>query len=113
MTNEERQKLLKDVVEVLNCATYERPMKVRHLAGYIGIDENDNSCPRTRSLILEVMEKHMGAYGSDTRGYFPLKSMKQVQKYLNGLMKRQVKISDRIRTVWDAYLAKRSSFSVR
>jgi len=77
----------------------------RHTAKELSIKacvlESDSTCPRTRSLIKELIIDGK-LIGSSKDGYKLMTSGKEVQVYLNSLLKRQMGMSRRIQAVYDA-----------
>lgn len=76
-----------------------------HTAGSLAwgamITEQSDTYPKTRALIKEMInEGHL--IGSTSEGYKRLQTGKEVQLYLNSLLKRQMGISRRIQAVYDA-----------
>jgi hypothetical protein len=73
----------------------------RELADFANINEVSETCPITRDLIRDMIDE--GALiGSSSKGYFIMKSAKEVQVCLNGLLKRSMGISRRIQAIYDA-----------
>jgi hypothetical protein len=65
------------------------------------ITETEDTSPRTRALIREMVEDGE-LIGSSSAGYKNLTTAKEVQKYMNSLMKRQMAVSARILAVYNA-----------
>ena len=94
----------RDIIDCLSNSTYENPMTVREIASICGINEgNDQSCSKTRILILKAMEDFNTPVGSCYRGYYLIRSAHEMQRYLNSLLDRQVAISNRIEIVYNAF----------
>lgn len=93
----------RDIIDCLSNTTYADPMPVRDIAEIIGMDESHISCPRTRKLILKAMKDFNKPIGSDNRGYYIIRTGQEMQRYLNGLLQRQIQISERIDIVYNAY----------
>lgn len=76
-------------------------MKAARLARCSDIKETFDTCPATRGLIKELIDEgHL--IGSNSAGYFLMDNAKQVQQVLNSLLKRQMGISRRIQSIYDA-----------
>lgn len=76
-------------------------MKVNRLARWADVTETSDTCPTTRGLIRELIDEgHI--IGSNSNGYFLIDTAKEMQVYLNSLLKRQMGISKRIQAVYDA-----------
>ena len=71
------------------------------IAKRCGIYENSESCATTRDIIRDLTADGY-AIGSTSLGYKMLTTGKEVQVYLNHLLKRQMGISRRIADVYDA-----------
>jgi hypothetical protein len=65
-----------------------------------GCDGHDTR--QIRKLILELIQDG-NPIGSNTNGYFYIRSPKQCQRYMNRLMKQQMEHSKRIADVYHAY----------
>ena len=78
-----------------------KPMTAFCIANRCGIHENSESCTSTRSIIRDLTADGY-AIGSSSAGYKMLRTGKDVQGYLNHLLKRQMGISQRIADVYDA-----------
>ena len=73
----------------------------KDLAQFAIVHETSESCPNTRQMIFEMIDA--GALiGSSSDGYRNLTTGKEVQQYLNSLLKRQMGVSKRIQAVYDA-----------
>lgn len=94
--------LEKGIIDVLQGSSQRNPITVRNIAGIVGINDSE-SCPRTRKLILSAMKNNNVAIGSNRKGYFLLRSEKEMQEYLNELMQRQIAISKRIEITYYAF----------
>jgi Cys-tRNA synthase (O-phospho-L-seryl-tRNA:Cys-tRNA synthase) len=94
--------LEKAIIDVLENTTQTSPIVVNDIADIVGITDS-GSCPRTRKLILSAMKNNNIAIGSNRRGYFILRSEKEMQEYLNELMSRQIAISKRIEITYYAF----------
>ena len=75
------------------------------LSDAAGLGEMDSSAPKARKVILELIEDG-NVIGSNVKGYQLLTTGKEIQVYLNALLKRQMGISRRIQAVYDAAQAK-------
>ena len=76
-------------------------VKVKRIAWVADVAETCDTCPATRGLIKELIhEGHL--IGSTNDGYMLMSTAKEVQVYLNSLLKRQMGISRRIQAVHDA-----------
>jgi hypothetical protein len=85
-----------------------RDMKVhtaKDLAWYALIQEKSDTCPTTRGLVREMIEEGE-LIGSSAKGYKNMDTGKEVQVCLNSLLARQLGISRRIQSIYDAALAK-------
>ena len=94
--------LEKSIINVLESTTQSSPITVNDISDIVGINDN-GSCPRTRKLILSAMKNNNVAIGSNRRGYFLLRTEKEMQSYLNELMSRQIAISKRIEITYYAF----------
>jgi len=94
--------LEKAIIFVLEGTTQRAPIAVKDIANIVGINDSE-SCPRTRKLILSAMKNNNIAIGSNRKGYFLLRSEKEMQEYLNELMSRQIAISKRIEITYYAF----------
>ena len=97
MTSNEKRKAA--VLATLKRST--KPMTAFCIAKRCGIYENSESSTTTRECIRELTADGY-AIGSSSQGYKMLKTGKEVQSYLNHLLKRQMGISRRIADVYDA-----------
>jgi hypothetical protein len=77
----------------------------QELAHYAMIKESTDTCPITRDTIREMIDGG-SLIGSTSKGYKLMTSGKEVQQCLNGLLKRQMGISRRIQSIYDAAQAK-------
>ena len=75
--------------------------KVNALAAGAGIAETMETCPVTRGLIRDLIDEGQ-LIGSSVNGYRMLTTGKEVQQHLNALLRRQMGISKRIQSVYDA-----------
>ena len=66
----------------------------------VNIDEQSDSAPVTRGYVRELIEDGH-PIGSDKNGYRLLQTAKEVQVYLNSLLKRQIALSTRIQNVYE------------
>ena len=74
---------------------------VTTIANGAGVAETLETCPKTRGLIRELIDEgHL--IGSSSDGYRMLTTGKEVQQHLNALLRRQIGISKRIQSVYDA-----------
>jgi len=77
----------------------------QELADYAMIKERHDSCPATRAILLGMIIK--GALiGSTAKGYKLMTTGKEVQQCLNSLLRRQMAISRRIQSIYDAAQSK-------
>jgi hypothetical protein len=97
MTSNEKRKAA--VLKVLQRNS--KPMTAFCIAMRCGIYENSESCTTTRALIRDLTGDGY-SIGSSSRGYKMLTTGKEVQSYLNHLLKRQMGISQRIAAVYGA-----------
>ena len=75
------------------------------LSDAAGLSEMDSSAPKARKVIRELIDDG-NVIGSNVKGYKLLTTGKEIQQYLNALLKRQMGISSRIQAVYDAAQAK-------
>ena len=73
----------------------------KELSVKAGVHESNGTCPQTRLLIKELIDDGK-LIGSNIDGYKLMTSGKEVQVYLNSLLKRQMGMSRRIQAVYDA-----------
>ncbi len=78
------------------------PVTALRLSRYAHLQESDKSAPKARKMIRELIAEGT-PIGSSVRGYFLLKTEKEVQIYLNKLMSRSVALSSRIVDVYHAF----------
>ena len=97
MTSNEKRKAA--VLKVLQRNI--KPMTAFCIAKRCGIYENSESCTTTRGIIRELTDDGY-SIGSSSMGYKMLTTGKEVQSYLNHLLKRQMGISQRIAAVYNA-----------
>jgi hypothetical protein len=76
----------------------------KDLADACGIRESNDTCPNVRGLVKDLIDDGY-VIGSTSRGYALLKTGKEVQAYLNSLLKRQMGISNRIAAVYKSAMA--------
>ena len=74
-------------------------IKARELSIGAGFVETDDSYPKARKAIRELIDEGH-CIGSRYDGYFLMQSGKEVQGYLNSLLQRQIAISHRIAAVY-------------
>lgn len=91
-----------DKTKVLNMISHRSsPITAKSIAAGSFIVETDDTCPKTREVIRELI--HDGyCIGSSGQGYLLLTTGKEVQEYLNSLMSRQIGISKRIQAVYNS-----------
>lgn len=77
------------------------PLYVEYIAAACGITETSYTCPITRRYIRQLIANGY-VIGSSPGGYKMLYTAKEVQQYLNSLLRRQLGISKRIQAVYDA-----------
>lgn len=94
--------MLQDIVNVLKDTTQAEPMPVKRITEILGIKDTAG-CPRTRKLILQAMKELNVPIGSTNLGYYLIRSEKEMQEYLNKLMKLQIALSKRIEITYYAY----------
>jgi hypothetical protein len=71
------------------------------LAGYCLLIEHSDTFPKTRAVIRELIDE--GALiGSTSTGYKLMTTGKEVQQCLNSLLRRQMGISARIQSIYEA-----------
>jgi chromosome segregation and condensation protein ScpB len=75
------------------------PITAKTLARQAGIDETDDTCPKTRKLIRDLI-RDGHCIGSENTGYKLMQTGKEVQEYLNSLLQRQIALSKRIADVY-------------
>lgn len=73
----------------------------KELAKIGGLIESNDTNPKTRSIIKSLI-KGGDVIGSNSNGYKMLTNGKEVQLYLNSLLKRQIGISQRIQDVYNS-----------
>lgn len=71
------------------------------LSNYAGVVETDTTCPNTRELIKDLI-RDGNLIGANSKGYWIMTTGKEVQQVLNSLLKRQMGISRRIQSIYDA-----------
>jgi len=71
------------------------------LSDAAGLQEQDSTAPKARKIILDLINEG-NVIGSTAKGYKLLTDGKEIQQYLNALLKRQMGISRRIQAVYDA-----------
>jgi hypothetical protein len=75
------------------------------LARFACVNETMDTCPITRGLIRSmIIDGEL--IGSTSKGYKLMDSGKEVQQCLNSLLRRQMGISRRIQSIYDAAQAK-------
>ena len=77
------------------------PLTAAELADEAGIAEVSDTSPTTRGYIRSLIDDGY-PIGSTSQGYSLMFSGKEVQEYLNSLLKRQIALSNRIQKVYDA-----------
>lgn len=77
------------------------PMTAEDIAIWCGIAEISDTSPTTRGYIRSLIDDGY-CIGSTREGYKMLVNGKEVQRYLNSLLKRQIALSTRIQKVYDA-----------
>ena len=75
------------------------PCKAEYLANHSGQCETDDTFPKTRKVVRELIDEGH-CIGSNHHGYYIMQSGKEVQSYLNSLLRRQIAISNRIAAVY-------------
>jgi len=98
---EEKIKDLKVALQIFD-ATYSNPAKVQEIADALDIKETDKTCPQTRRIIRKALERGL-SIGAKHDGYFLIQTEKELQRYLNSLMKRQIALSERIRDTYYSF----------
>lgn len=91
----------KEIVDFLKGvgANYDKPITAWNIA--IGMNFSDDRA--VRKAMLKAMRKSNRAIGADTRGFYLIRNAHEMQRYLNSLLRRQIKITERIDTVYNAY----------
>jgi len=80
------------------------PMTANELSRYAGFfEERGGTSPQTRRVI-RVLVAEGTPIGSNRKGYFILETAEQVQVYLNGLLKRQTKLAERISDTYHGFM---------
>lgn len=74
---------------------------VKEIANWTRMHESDDSQPRHRALIRDLIGEGY-LIGSTGNGYKLMTTAKEVQVYMNSLMKRQIGVSARILSVYNA-----------
>ena len=87
-----------NVLSTLKHATVR--MTAQEIADRVGIIEMHSTCVRTRGMIRELI-KDGYPIGSNAMGYRLMTTAKEVQVYLNSLLKRQIALSTRIQNVYE------------
>ena len=77
------------------------PMTAEAIASVAGIAEVSDTSPTTRGYIRSLIDDGY-PIGSTSQGYSLMLSGKEVQEYLNSLLKRQIALSARIQKVYNA-----------
>ena len=77
------------------------PITAKHIASATGITELDDTCPKVREVIRQLINDGH-CIGSNSKGYFLIQTGQECQRYLNSLMKRQIGISRRIEAVYNS-----------
>jgi len=95
----------KEVILVLQDTTYENPMPARDISELLNINDSI-TCPRTRQLILDTVKNLGTPIGSCNGGYYIIRTGHEMQRYLNSLLTRQIGITERIDTVYKAWMDK-------
>ena len=90
------------IIDALEGTTQGSPITVNDIAAIVGITDN-GSCPREDEVNVAAKRNNNVAIGSNRKGYFLLRSEKEMQEYLNGLMSRQIAISKRIEITYYAF----------
>ena len=74
-----------------------------NLASWAGLrhSEKSDTYPVTRGLVREMIDEGL-LIGSTAKGYKLMDTAKEVQQCLNSLLKRQMGISRRIQSIYDA-----------
>jgi len=104
MSEKTKINLLKRVMYAIENSRFEH-ITAQEIAFVANIHELSDTCPITRGLIRELIDD--GALiGSTYRGYHIMDTGKEVQQCLNGLLKRQMGITKRIQSIYDAATAK-------
>ena len=87
---------------VLNILSHtSAPITVKSIAMRALIDEHNDTCPKTRKIIRQLIDDGH-CIGSTKDGYTLMSTGKEIQEYLNSLLKRQIGISRRIQAVYDS-----------
>ena len=94
----DRSKEIFDYLKANN-ANYENPVTAWEIALDLGF-RDDRS---VRKNMLKAMKGSNKAIGADTRGFYLIRNAHEMQRYLNSLLKRQIGITERIDTVYNAY----------
>jgi chromosome segregation and condensation protein ScpB len=81
--------------------TSANPLTAAELATLAGVAEVSDTSPTTRGYIRSLIDDGY-PIGSTRQGYELMFTGKEVQEYLNSLLKRQIAISNRIQKVYDA-----------
>lgn len=95
-----RQFVIMDLLE-----KHERPIEAYSFAAMLGILHLTDAHRIVRREIAELVA--MGyPVGSDAEGFFLIKTEKQLQQVLNGLLKKQVALSKRIANLYDGFYSR-------
>lgn len=92
-------------VLVLHGATETKPLKLSRIAIYMRSMEQDPTNRGIRKVIREAIARGC-PIGSNGKGYFLIHNEKEMQRYLNSLLKKQIAISQRIDDVYHAFYGK-------
>ena len=90
------------IINLLKSSTEARPITARQLSNQCSRYE-DGTAPQTRGLIRELISEGY-PIASNRKGYYMIRSGKQMQKYMNDLAGRIAGISQRIHDVYTAYI---------
>jgi hypothetical protein len=80
-------------------------LTAHQLAQFAAVNEISDSCPYTRGLIRELIDDGE-LIGSTSKGYKLMTEGKEVQQCLNSLLKRQMGITKRIQSIYNAATGK-------
>lgn len=78
-----------------------RTRTVHRISNWTRMPDSNDTYPRHREYIRELIDEGY-LIGSSKDGYKMMTSAKEVQVYLNSLLKRQLGMSKRIQAVYDA-----------
>jgi hypothetical protein len=103
--NEKITSIYKSRIQYALDHTKRSHLTANQLARFACINEMSDTCPITRGIIRDLIDDGE-LIGSTSKGYHIMAEGKEVQQCLNSLLKRQMGISRRIQSIYDAAQAK-------